>query len=58
MEELLPMTVDSAEHCPNCNHSAALHPQRGCPYDACKCKETSESIHDLQLRAAIERAKG
>jgi hypothetical protein len=52
------MTVDSAEHRPNCNHSAALHRQRGCPYDGCKCKETLESIHDVKRRAAIERAKG
>ena len=52
------MTVDSAEHCPNCNHSAILHRHRGCPYDGSKCKETPESIHDLQRRAAIERAKG
>jgi len=52
------MTVDSAEHRPNCNHSAALHRQRGCPYDGCKCKETLEPIHDVKRRAAIERAKG
>ena len=52
------MTVDSAEYCPNCNHSVPLHRQLGCPCDGSKCKETPESIHDLQRRAAIERAKG
>ena len=52
------MNVDSAEHCPNCNHSAALHRQRGWPMTAASVRKPLSLFTILSEGQRLKGRKG